>query len=381
MTSFERLVASDPARDAPYETRELDAMLARVVSTAYPHVTSWRAFKARVLAALGASGAVMAVAISLIAGAGPSLAPLSFAAAPIVPSAATNMSTLEITSTGVANAPTRYVASTLSAQAPSLAAYGVSAPAEGPRVFALVARALARRVGPVSRGATRSGGGTTWTARGEAFSSLTLERVGGVDFWNFSFPPNTLVAGGTYGPSRSSLERWALKVVNQLGGEETGVPVYSSGLTSRVVVPLLIAGHSTNLADTFTFDSLGHVVAASGVIFTLGPPVAYPLVSPRAAASQVATQMSLFSHAVSTQGWVGYAPLGTATAHGGPGGDVHLETSSLQYRVVVDAHGTAHAIPIYLYRGSGGDSAPVVVEATAIDPRYISYEVHGSSLP
>lgn len=381
MTSFERLVASDPQRGERYEPRDFNALLARVVSVPIAHVTTWRAFKARVLAAFGASGAVMTVAISLIAGAGPSLAPLTFAAAPLAQHgvAPTKMSTVTVTAAGVVSAATRFVASGLSDETPSLAAFSVSAPADGAQTLTLVARALSVRVGPVGPTRARANGGSSWTARGEAYSSTTLERVGGVDYWNFSFPPNTLVAGGTFGPSRASLEQRALAIISQLGGLETGVPVFTSGLTSRVVVPILIAGHVTNLADTFTFDATGHVVAAKGVIFSLGPPVSYPLVSPRAAVVQVARQTSLFGHAVTNQGWVGYAPLGARGALGA-GGDIHLTTSSLQYRVVVDAHNTAHAIPTYLYSGSSA-SAHVVVEAAAIDPHYITYEVHGSALP
>jgi hypothetical protein len=382
MTSFERLVASDPQRGERYEPRDFDALFARVVSVPIAHVTTWRAFKARVLAAVGASGAVMAVAISLIAGAGPSLAPLTFAAAPLAHRAVapTKMSTLTVTSAGVASFPTRFVASGLSDETPSLAAFSVSAPADGARTLSLVARALAVRVGPVTAARARAAGGSSWSVRGEALSSTTLERVGGVDYWSYSFPANTLVAGGTFGPSRASLEQRALAIISQLGAMETGVPVFTTGLTSRVVVPILIAGQVTNLADTFTFDANGHVVAANGVIFSLGPPISYPLVSPRAAVVQVARQTSLFAHAVTSQGWVGYAPLGAQGAQGalGGGGVVHLTSSSLQYRVVVDAHNTAHAIPTYLFSGT---STHVVVEAAAIDPHYITYQVHGSAVP
>ena len=381
MTSFERLVASDPQRGEAYAPRDFDALLARVVATPVAHLTTWRAFKMRVLGAFGASGAVMAVAISVLAGAGPSLDQLTFAAPLEKAAAPSQMMTVTVTGTGLATtAPTHFRSSGLSSQVPSLATFHVSAPSDGARTLALVARVLEVRVGAPAADRARSvAGSRAWSAHGTAFSSATLVRAGGVDYWSFAFPPNDLLASGSYGPARATLERRALDVVAQLGGYETAPPVFIPGPTSRVVVPLLIGGQATNLADTFTFDVLGHVVAASGVLFSLGPPVNYPLISPRAAVVQVARQASLFAHAVSTQGWVGYTPMGASNTFAGLG-EVHLATASLQYRVVVDARGVAHAIPTYVYATSPRDAA-VVVEATAINPRYLVYEVHGPAAP
>lgn len=380
MTSFERLVASDPQRGEVYAPRDFNALLARVVATPIAHVTTWRAFKARVLAAFGVSGAVMAVAISALAGAGPSLDQLTFAA-PVATTAVAPTKIVTVTGTEyIAAAPTHFHSSLLSAQVPSLAAYSVSAPSDGAHTLTLVTRALGVRVGAAGADRARSVAGTrAWSAHGAAFSSADLVRAGGVDYWNFAFPPNVLIPSGSYGPARATLERRALEVVAQLGDYETATPVFTPGATSRVVVPLLIGGQATNMADSFTFDVLGHVVAASGVLFSLGPPVNYPLVSPRAAVVQVTRQASLFAHAVSTQGWVGYAPMSSPDSFSGLG-DVRLATSSLQYRVVVDAHDVAHAIPTYVYATSQRD-ASVVVEATAIDPRYIVYQVHGRAAP
>jgi hypothetical protein len=377
MTSFERLVASDPGREAPYEARDFDAMLSRVVTASYPHMTSWRAFKARVLAALGASGAVMAVAISTLAGAGPALDRLTFAAAPVAPAASTTKM-LTVTSTGVQAPIATVSAERLSTSVPVLPTYSVSTPSDGAATLSLVGRALGVRLSAPSVVHTTNGV-QMWLAHGPWHSLATLVRMGGVDYWRLAPPSSSLMAlGGSYGPSRASLERRALDIVAQVGAFETAPPLYSVGPGSRVVVPLVIAGYATNLADTFTFDANSHVIEASGVYFSLGPPANYPLLSARAAALHAPAQASLFAHAISTQGWVGYVPF--SSAYGVGSGDVHLASSSLQYRVVVDAHNVAHAMPMYLLEGTNVTSSQrVVLEASALETRYLAVEVHGGA--
>ena len=391
MTSFERLVASDPQRAGAYAPRDLDAMISRVLAQPVARVLSWRAFKARVLAGFTASCAVMAAATYALAGAGPSLARLTFAAAPVKASVApTFAATATVTGTGEVAAAPKLLTGAISSAVPSLAAYSVTTPSSEHDVVATLAAALGVTLGPprtviVAPPAARQ----EWTTRVERGTEAIIVRVGGVDLWDYgpvlsaqspALPPVVAApnAPGTLGAP--ALAQRALDIVRALGTYDTGVPIVGAGTFVRgeptnVVVPILVNGHWSNLTDNFVLDARGRVFSARGVMFSLGPPVNYPNISPRAAVAHVSAQAAIFAHGVTSWGWPGYQPSGSAL----PTGTLHLIQSSAQYRLLVDAGGVAHALPIYQYVGRSSGAREVVVDALAIDPRYLVYEVHGSS--
>ena len=391
MTSFERLVASDPSRDDAYAPRDFDAMLARVIAQPYARVTSWRAFKARVLTGFTTSCAVMAAATYALAGAGPPLVRLTFAAAPAsmaapAPTYATSQK-VTVTGSGFASAAPTLLARRISTTVPSLATFTVMAPPSERDAVATLASALGVTLGAPRAIIVAPPGAHEWTARGEGASEAFFARVGGVDLWLYgpglsaglpSAPPEATSRGGL---SKVEIVQRALEIVHALGTLNTGVPVVGGGAAfvrgtpTTVVVPILIDGHWSNLSDTVMLDGRGRVISARGAMFSLGPPASYPLISPRAAVSHASEQAAIFAHAVTPLGWSGTEPSGAAL----PTGALRLSQSIAQYRILVDAHGVGHALPIYQYVGQTNGSRAVVLDALAINPRYLVYEVHGTS--
>ena len=391
MTSFERLVASDPQRDGAYAPRDLDAMISRVLAHPYARVLSWRAFKARILAGFTASCAVMAAAIYGLAGAGPSLVRLTFAAAAPVNAATAAPQKYATTATGAGYAAPRYVAGDVTTSTPSLAAFTVTAPSSLDDAVAALAGALGVRLGRPRAEVTPPGAPPTWTARGENGKEALVVRVGGVQLWGYlpglyaqtpSAPSGAGAPRTSGGLSAAALAQRALDIVHALGTFDTGAPVVGTGGTfvrgepTNVVVPIRIDGHWSNLTDGFFLDGSGRVISASGAMFSLGPPITYPLVSPRAAVAHISEQAAIFAHAVTPLGRLGYVPTGVPLTTG-----ARLSTSSAQYRILVDAKGVGHALPIYQYVGRSADTREVVLDALAIDPRYLVYQVYGGATP
>ena len=390
MTSFERLVASDPQRAGVVAPRDLDAMITRVVAQKYAHVLSWRAFKARVFAGFSASCAAMAVATYALAGAGPSLERLSFAASAVTMAApAAQKYTSAQTGVGNASAQTgtvhaaaRLLSGAISASVSSLASFTVTAPSSARDTVSLLANALGVTLNsPVASARTGLGEPYMWTARGENGAVAKVLRVGGVNLFSYQAQPADQTAGAATGLHAAALAQRALDIVHALGITDTGVPVVGTGTPIRpgaptnVVVPILINAHWSNLSDDFVLDARGRVIAARGALFSLGPPVGYPLISPRAAASRISFQAAFFAHELSASSGVAVNPAAPL-----PVGTIRLTQAATQYRILVDAQGVAHALPIYQYRGTSG-SREVVLDAVAIDPRYLVYEVHGSGGP
>jgi hypothetical protein len=393
MTSFERLVASDPQRAGAYAPRDFDAMITRVLAQPYARVLSWRAFKARVLAGFTASCAVMAGATYALAGAGPPLLRLTFAAAPVKAAQAPTYATTLTGSGFVASMP-RLLAGAISTTAPSLAAFTVTAPSSERDAVATLAHAIGVSLAaPVAKVPAPPGTHNEWTARGEPGMEAIFVRVGGVDLWGYEpllstetpSAPSGVAAppSAPRGLSGAALAQRALNIVHALGTLDTGVPIVGTGATfvpgapTKVVVPILIDERWSNLSDQLLLDARGRVISALGVMFSLGPPVAYPLISPRAAASHASAQAAIFAHEVTPLGWPGYEPSGASLATGA----LRLTQSTAQYRILVDARGVAHALPIYQYVGRSSTSREVVLDALAIDPRFLAYEVHGSVGP
>ena len=391
MTSFERLVASDPQREGAYVPRDLDAMVSRVLSHPYARVLSWRAFKARILAGFTASCAVMAAAIYALAGAGPSLVRLTFAAAaPNFTNAAAAPQKYATTATGTSVAAPRYVAGDLTSASPSLAAFTVTPPSSQRDAVATLASALGVRLGSPKAEATAPGAPPVWRTHGENGKEAVFASVGGVQLWGYlpvlsvgtPSAPGGVAPSASGGLSATALAQRALDIVHALGTFDTGTPVVGTGGTfvrgepTNVVVPILIGGHWSNLTDGFLLDASGHVISATGAMFALGPPVTYPLISPRAAVSHISEQAGIFAHAVTPLGRLGYVPTGAPLSTG-----ARLSRSSAQYRILVDAQGVGHALPIYQYVGRSANAREVVLDALAIDPRYLIYQVHGSTGP
>ena len=396
MTSFERLVASDPQRDGAYAPSDLDAMISRVMSQPYARVLSWRAFKARVLAGFTTSCAVMAAATYALAGAGPPLVRLTFAAsapANAAPAAPQKYATTMTGSGFVVSLP-HYLAGDISTTVPSLAAFTVTAPSRPRDAVATLAHALGVTLGPPDAIVTPPSAPHEWKARGEHSMEALFARVGGVEWWNYgpvlSVAATSAPSGVAYAPPSASrslraaaLAQRALDIVHALGTFDTGVPVVGTGGTfvrgqpTNVVVPILIDGHWSNLTDVVFLDPRGRVISARGVMFSLGPPVSYPLISPRVAASHVSAQAVIFAHGVTPLGWPGYETSGAPL----PTGTFRLTQSSAQYRILVDFHGVAHALPIYQYVGQSANAHQVVVDALAIDPHFLIYQVHGNGSP
>lgn len=369
----ERLAAHDPVAAEPYRHPDLEAMISRVVSAARPtRASRWQRLQAGLGFGAIAATLVTALSIALSQGAAP-LPALAIQRAPLAPSA--NEATVMLPSNHA-----RFVAgASLSASAPSIAAYPLSTP-KSPR---REARRLARAFGLA--GAVVEHTSSDWiieSPSGPVFSYVSTS----VPQWSY-FSTSPRVAPATESnhaqvamPPRAAVESDATRYLKLLGSHYTlSAPSFSSATTSTttasgapltvssesVAYSILVDGAATDQSVSFTVSPTNALLSAHGPDFSVGAAVHYPLLSPRAGVAEL-NALQRRSQPASA------SPL-TAT--------LTLERVSLASVELSD-----HAlwlVPIYVYSGALRGPAYATAQRSwsevAISPSYVKGAQYSST--
>ena len=333
-----RLAAADPYAREPYVV-DLDDLITRVTRTSPHEQTLWRRFQLRVGAALSTSALVTAGAIAVLQAAGSSLPVLNFAApvahsaygsaVTFAPSTAAKTSAVSLThfraGPALSNAPTQG------------AAYQLSVPTN-PTVETTRLASVFRVQGPVAASSNK----TIWHTSDHGATLTYVDAV--LPSWRYARAPGLALGPGASFLSTRALETSARDLARRLGYDyQLASPrvshVASSSPEVRVRFPLEVAGVTTNLSLTFSFDARGALVGASGPSFQVAQSYVYPLVSSRGGVARLNAT----------------APPTRATSSRGtakPSSSAHtLRRATLSLRAFQLHNGALWLVPIYTYDG------------------------------
>ncbi|HTT59312.1 MAG TPA: hypothetical protein VMF33_04630 [Acidimicrobiales bacterium] len=359
----DRLAALDPAAREPYQPRELDKMIARIVSSSpSPTFTPWwRRLRVRLGGAVVVAGALTAGAVALFTS-GAALPVLAVQGAyQAVPSA------LGSTFAAAASERVRFSAgASLSAQARSGRVYELQSPASSERA--------ARHVATVF--------GVTGELRHRADNWVTTDRAGASLDYQASAIPQWFYSSTTYlvapatksdtasvpMPSHATLLADATQYVTKLGlryglasprfsastvsvTNSSGAPAEQS--QERLSAVVTVGSRATDQTLSITVGSRNQLIYAQGPDFRVRASSAYPLVSARAGVKGLeATERSLAGSATS--------PLLER---------VVLRHATLSLRAFHLSHGSTWLLPVYTY--SSGSKNAATWSELAVEPTYL----------
>jgi hypothetical protein len=291
---FERLAAADPAADEPYQHRDLDSLISRVLALpAATRPARWRRARYR----LG-GGAVLAggVSVGLVAllGGGAALPALAIASVNSTRSP-TATSTSEFAAAAASSHGDFRAGAALSASAPVALSYQVHVPAPA-AVMSRLARVFQVNGTPTH---TRA----EWSLDSSSGASLNYQ-LGGVPQWYYSSttypvaPATKSDHASVPMPSHPTLVRDVHQDLAALGfNYELSSPLFSTSTVSIVtaagadeeqsqeqVIYQVVAGR-TEIGQSvmFQIDARNRVLYAQGPALVVGGSRNYPLASPRAA--------------------------------------------------------------------------------------------------
>lgn len=365
-----RLAALDPAANETYRHRDLDAMIARIV-TSPPQATStrWHRLQARLAASVLVASVLLAASLATIQGA-PSLPALSIQRALVNPSDTFQTALVPAsTASGV-----RFRAGTqLSSSAPSVLSFELATPKDPSRETARIAAVFG------IAGTPRLEGGDTWQEASAAGAALDYA-ASGVPEWHYS-STSPKVAPATEAshasvpmPSHTSLEAVARRYLTALGfNYAVSDPSFSSATISTTTsagAPLTVSseqvtyfidvkGTATDQSVSFTVDSKDTLLYADGPAFNVLRGRAYPLLSPLAGAEALAASRRPAANSSASV-------AGRATLTG-----AYLELAT--YELV---NGTIWLLPVYTYHGTfirtTGAHAASTWRELALEPSYVT---------
>ena len=282
-----RLAALDPAADQPYRHADLDAMIARIVTTPErARSTHWQRLQARF--GFGLITATLATALTLVATQAPtSLPALALARALTTPSASFSAALPMATYEDVHFSAT----STIPARPPSLASFELKLPSNAKSEIARLARVF--DVAGKVRNTNGSNIVTITSASGAALSYDAAD----VPQWYYSStspkvaPAEKSASASVAMPSHAAVESVVRRYVSQLGYNYTlSAPSFSTATTSTTTpagAPLTVSsetadytvvvdGADTDQSISFTVDPANTLLYAEGPAFDVGKGVALP---------------------------------------------------------------------------------------------------------
>ena len=373
-----RLAALDPAADQPYRHADLDAMIARIITTPErARSTHWQRLQARF--GFGLITATLATALTLVATQAPtSLPALALARALTTPSASFSAALPMATYEDVHFSAT----STIPARPPSLASFELKLPSNAKSEIARLAKVF--DVAGKVRNTNGSNIVTITSASGAALSYDAAD----VPQWYYSStspkvaPAEKSASASVAMPSHAAVESVVRRYVSQLGYNYTlSAPSFSTATTSTTTpagAPLTVSsetadytvvvdGADTDQSISFTVDPANTLLYAAGPAFDVGKGVAYPLLSPL----------------------TGVAELNTTEAHSfaaaakPPAAKASLSRETVSLASYQLKSGTLWLLPIYTYSGSvtpqHGATATRTWSELALEPSYVAGSTAASS--
>ncbi len=399
----DRLAALDPAAGQPYEHRNLDAMIARVISQhSSPRTNLWRRFQVKMAGALVTSALVTTGAIVAIQGAGPALPLLAIQSI----HSGQGFKSVASTHPGTYGAMQIYevfnftAGPGLTASTPTNFSYQLQIPSNA----ASEASRVAAIFGVTGTPAVTNGDGSNWTVTNASGSSLDYQNSA-IPQWNYtssliqSAYANSSSSPSGNNPNHTTLEGDVQSYLAEMGyGYNLSSPNFSTSTigtanpdgtiktaTSAAIVSynVVVGGITTDQSLSFTVDTNNNVLYASGPAFSVGNSYNYPLQSLSAGVAALNAEQQNRFQGSSTQPTPlsgssvnpGSNDTGTTTPTGPPSVNVTLNSDSLSFQTYQLTDGTLWLLPVYQYAGTitGTDATSTTStwSELAVDPNYI----------
>jgi hypothetical protein len=291
----DRLAALDPAAHDPYRPRNLDEMIARIVTSSPSGAARsawWQRVQLRIAGTLILGTLIGAGTAALVAG-GPTLAALA-----IQTNVAHHPGVFATENAAQPYMETRFVpAASLSASSPaspSIPSFRLNPPKDSAREAVRLASVF-HIVGAAHRS------GNDWTVTSSSGAALDYQTSGTAPQWYYSStspkiaPATASSSVNVVMPSHATLNQDALVVLKRLGfNYSVASPVYSESTLSttgakgapssqsqeEVSYTVTVRGFSTDQSVTFSVDSHNSLVYAQGPAFDVKSGTNYPLQPP-----------------------------------------------------------------------------------------------------
>jgi hypothetical protein len=370
----DRLATLDPAADNPYQARNLDEMISRIIATpsGAARSTWWQRVQLRIAGALILGSLVGATTFVLVDN-GPSLPVLAIQ----------NLAQHRPTPFSNADTMQRYEeiefapGASLSTSSSSSSSYQLQIPPSAATEAARVASIFG-----VS-GTSREGSGN-WTVTSPSGAALDYETTG-LPQWYYS-PSTPAIAPATASssatvtmPSHATLVADAQGYLAKLSyGYDASLPSFSTSTSSttaangtqssqsqeEVSYVVTVDGLMTDQSVIFSVDANNNLVYAQGPAFHVSARTSYPLQSPVSGVTTLnATERAA------------YPPPSSASAQGPPIVHATLNRATLSLATYQLKDGTTWLLPLYTYSGSVTEKSGTTSGGTwselALEPSYV----------
>jgi hypothetical protein len=372
----DRLAALDPAAHRPYEARNLDQMISRIVASSpsgAARSTWWQRVQLRIAATLILGTVVGAGSVALLQG-GAGLAPLA-----IQTNVARHPGTFNTTEVPQFEETNFVLAATLKPSSPASPSFKLSIPQHSAHEALRLASAFGV-VGAVHRS------GDDWTVTGSSGASLDYQTSGAAPQWYYSSttpkiaPATASSSVDVAMPSHTALNRDALGYLKRLGFDyAVASPVYSESTLSttgangaqvslgeeEVSYTVTVHRLDTDQTVSFSVDAHNALLYAQGPAFELSSGTNYPLQTPL----EGVNALNSMERSTLSSPAVGTSAGGPAMVH------AKITSESISLATFRLRNGTSWLLPLYTYSGSvaqkGGPPAAGTWSEIAIQPSYV----------
>jgi hypothetical protein len=371
----DRLAALDPAAHDPYQARNLDEMISRIVASSpsgAARSTWWQRVQLRIAATLILGTLVGAGTVAIVQG-GPSLAALA-----IQTNVAQHPGAFSTAETPQLYEETDFVpTASLTSSSPSTSpSFKLNIPHDSAREADHLASVF-HVVGAIHHS------GNDWTVASSSGASLDYQTSGASPQWYYSSTTPTIAPATASSsvdvamPSHAALDRVGLVYLKQLGFDYSVVsPVYSESTLSttgaqssqsqeEVSYTVSVHGLNTDQTVSFSVDAHNTLVYAQGPAFEVSTGTNYPLQSPL----EGVNALNSIERAAFPSPSVGANAAGPAIVH------AQLTSTSITLATFRLKNGTSWLLPLYTYSGSVTEKHGTPTSRTwseiAIKPSYV----------
>jgi hypothetical protein len=377
----DRLTALDPAAHDPYQARNLDEMISRIVASSPSGAARsawWQRVQLRIAGTLILGTLIGAGTVAIVEG-GPSLAALA-----IQTNVASHPGTFATENAAPSKEESDFV------PAASLTSSSSSSPSESPSFKLSTPKDSAHEANRLASvfdvvGTTYHSSGD-WTVVSSSGASLDYQTSGASPQWYYSSttpkiaPATASSSVHVAMPSHATLNEDGRAYLRHLGFDyAVASPVYSESTVSttgangvqrsqsqeEVSYTVTVNGLHTDQTVSFTVNSHNALVYAQGPAFEVSSGTNYPLQSPRNGVNAL-NSIERAAFASPTAGAVAASP---AIVH------EKLIVASLSLATFQLKNGTSWLLPLYTYSGSVGQKSGPPTGRTwsviAIEPSYV----------
>jgi hypothetical protein len=382
----DRLAALDPAANNPYQARNLDQMISRIVASSpsgAARSTWWQRVQVRIAAALILGTAIGAGTLAIVQG-GPNLAALAIQAnVKSHPGLFAPENTVQLQETKFA--PTASLASSNISRLSASPSFELSIPKDSAAEAARLASAF-HVVGKVQHH------GNNWVVGSSAGAAFDYQTSSASPQWYYSsttpkIAPSTASSSAHVAmPSHATLARDARGYLKRLGFNYSVVsPTYTESSVStsdtdgapslqgqeQVTYTVAVQGVDTDQSVSFSVDAHNTVVYAQGPAFEVKSGTNYPLEGPLGGVNA----LNAMERAAFPRPALGASAAALTPLH------VRLASVSISLATFRLKNGTTWLLPFYTYSGSLAKNSKAAARTwgeIAITPSYVRLSPSGA---